>query len=223
MTTTEPPLRLAVVDDHPLIRQGFAAIANSWPKGRVVLMATDGLDYEHQCAELGHIHIALVDLCMPRRDGYETLRWITRHQPRTKTLAITLDPDPPYVKRALQAGARGVLSKTVDPPDLLRALEHVHIAGFHYNALVSHELRRTVGDEAALQHTPADQWTALTPREREFLLLYTKSNVPTLDDVARRMGIKPETAETYRKATAHKLNAHSKAEMVRCVLVNGWG
>ena len=75
MTTTEPPLRLAVVDDHPLIRQGFAAIANTWPKGRVVLMATDGLDYERQVAELGHIHIALVDLCMPRRDGYETLRW----------------------------------------------------------------------------------------------------------------------------------------------------
>ncbi len=223
MSTPTGSVRLAVVDDHPLVRQGFATVAGQWPHGSVVLMAENGVDYERQCAELGHIHIALVDLNMPVRDGYETIRWIVRHQPRTKPMAITFDPDPSFVKRALEAGARAVLPKTVEPPDLLKALDHVHIAGFHYNDVVSREMRRSVEEHRALVPPPDDLWATLTKREREFLQLYTDPKVSTLEDTARRMGIGPETAETYRKNTAHKLNAHSKAEMVRLVVMNGWG
>ncbi|HRH38954.1 MAG TPA: helix-turn-helix transcriptional regulator, partial [Flavobacteriales bacterium] len=111
---------------------------------------------------------------------------------------------------------------TVVQEDLYKALDHVRIAGFHYNEVVSKELRREVEEELHA-HPPDEVWAKLTPREREFVLCYTRSNVPTLEDAARRMGIKPDTAETYRKNVAHKLNAHSKAEMVRKVLENGWG
>ena len=223
MPQDAPLLRLAVVDDHALVRDGFAATVDHWPHGRVVLQAEHGLDYERQCAELGHIHIALVDLCMPVRDGVETLRWMARHQPRTKAMAITYDPHPPAVKRALQAGACAVLHKNIRRAELLRALDHVRLTGFHHNELVSRELRRSATAERDPPPAPHTLWARLTDREREFLLLYTRPDVPTLLHAAQRMGIGPGTAETYRKALVAKLGVHSKAELVRLVLTHGWG
>lgn len=218
---SEALLNLAVLDDHPLFRAGCVAAVNQWPHGRVVLQAEDGVDYERQCAEVGHIHMALVDLSMPKRDGFETIRYIVHHQPRTLPMAITSDPTPSAIQRALRMGARAVLSKTVGPSALIKALDHVRHSGFHYNELVSRAMRRAV-EEVDLHRTPDALWAMLTKREREFLLLYTNPAVPTLAAVACRMAISPETAETYRKNVASKLNAHSKAEMVRAVLVGGW-
>ncbi|QQR88015.1 MAG: response regulator transcription factor [Flavobacteriales bacterium] len=223
MSTTNNLLRLAVVDDHPVVRDAYAAVMDTWPRGRVVLRAEHGLDYERQCAEVGHVHIALVDLDMPVRDGFETIRWIGRHQPRTKPVALTGDPQPHRVQRSLQAGSLGVLSKAGKASDLLRALEHVHLAGFHYNDLVSKELRRSVQDAAAARPAPGDLWAKLTPREREFVLLYAHPKGYHLTEVGQRMGIKPETAESHRKNVVAKLHAKTRADLVRMVVENGWG
>lgn len=223
METPPKPLRIAIVDDHPGYRAGVASLLADRQRGHVVLQATDGVDYEKRCAEVGHVHIAIVDLSMPRRDGYQTMRWMARHQPRTKAAAITFDPAPASVQRALEAGACAVLPKTIEPADLMRALEHVHIAGFHYNDLVSKELRRSVDDKAALRPTPDELWDKLAPREKEFFLLYTDPKGYTLKVVAERMGVGEETVETYRKNVAKKLDAKSKSAMVRMVVKNGWG
>ncbi len=215
------PLKLAVVDDHELIRTGFTALVDQWPHGRVVLQAEDGLDYERQCAHVGHIHIALVDLCMPKRDGYETIRRMVRDQPRTLPLAITFDPTPLAVKRSVRVGARGILPKNVSAANLFKALDHLRLTGFHYNDLLSRELRRTVEDEE-LERSPDARWAALTKRERQFVLLYTDPAVPTLLAVAQRMGVEFSTAETHRSNVATKLGVHTKADLVRLVLLHGW-
>ena len=225
MRTTNDPtvtlLNLAVVDDHPLVRSGFAALVETWPHGRVVLQAEDGLDYERQCAQVGHIHIALVDLCMPKRDGYETIRCMVRDQPRTLPLAITVDPTPEAIKRVVRVGARGILAKNASAADLFKALDHLRLAGFHYNDLLSRELRRAVEDED-LERSPDALWALLTKREREFVLLYTDPSMPTLDAVAERWSVEPSTVETHRSNVVTKLGIHTKAELVRLVLVHGW-
>lgn len=215
-------LNLAVLDDHALFRAGFVAAVAQWAQGRVVLQAQHGLDYERQCAEVGHIHIALVDLCMPKRDGFETIQWIVRNQPRTLPMAITFDPTPQAIKKALRAGARAVLSKSVLPPALFKALDHVRLAGFHYNELVSRELHRALEAEDE-QRSPDARWASLTNRERAFVLLYTSPAVPTLAVVAQRWGVAPSTVETHRSNVVTKLGIHSRAELVRMVLENGWG
>lgn len=223
MSNPAAPVRLAVVDDHPVVCAAYAGVLDTWAHGRVVLTAGNGVDYERKCAEVGHVHIALVDLGMPLRDGYETIRWIMRHQPRTKAMALVDDPQPKAVQHALQAGAVAVVGKAGKASELLRAVEHVHLAGFHYNHLVSKELRRSVEEQAAARPSPGDLWATLTPREREFAVLYTSPKGYPLTEVAQRMGVEPATTETYRKCVAKKLGAKTRADMVRMMLGNGWG
>ncbi|MCB0814804.1 MAG: response regulator, partial [Flavobacteriales bacterium] len=67
---------------------------NEWPQGSVVLAAANGLEYEQRCREAGPIDLVIVDLHMPVRDGWETLRWIAQHQPDTKAIALSFDQTP---------------------------------------------------------------------------------------------------------------------------------
>lgn len=213
-------LRLAIVDDHLLVREGFAALLNRWPHGSVVLQAEDGVDYERACSELGHIHIAVVDLQMPLRDGFETIQWITRHQPRTLALAISIDTSPVAAQRVVRAGGRGLLPKNVKTAELHLALDHVRTAGFYYNSIISKALRRQWEDEMVLD---ADKlWDRLSDREKEVVLCYADPTVPDLSVVAQRKGMKYNTAETHRRNAFRKLGIHHKAELVHLVLRNGW-
>ncbi|MBK7083461.1 MAG: response regulator transcription factor [Flavobacteriales bacterium] len=214
------PLHIAVVDDHPLVRRGFVDMLSGWPQGKVVVEAANGLDYERRCAEAGHIHLAVVDLRMPVRDGYDTIAWITHHQPRTKALALTYDPCTHSAQRALRCGARAFLAKGIRREELQRALHTVHTADFYYNTYVDRALRRQVEEEAAMAH-PDKLIASLTPREKEFLLLYTAPGSPSIVEVGRRMGLKPESAEKLRQAVVRRLGISDRGEMVRFVLVHG--
>lgn len=211
--------RLAIVDDHWLVRTGFTAAMDRWPHGTVVLQAEDGLDYERACAEAGHIHIAVVDLMMPRRNGYETIRWITRNHPRTLCLAITGSPTVVAAQRVVLAGGRGLISKR-DPNELLAALEHIRLSGFHYNTWISKALRREWEDEHL--HSVDALWDSLTTRQKEVVLSYTDPAVPDLTAVATRTGMSYDTAETHRRNACRKLGVHTKAALIHLVRNNGW-
>ena len=215
------PLRIAVVDDHPLTLNGFVDCFAHWPMGQVVLKALNGIEYEKQVAEVGHIHVALVDLVMPHRDGYDTIAWIGRHHPRTRTLAFSFDPHPAAVQRVLRLGGCGILSKTADVPEFHRAVLQVHNHGFFYNELVSRELRNTLDKDLAAKH-PDARWASLTDTERRVALAYADGTGGTLAAIAERIGMHPETFETHRKNIFKKLGISSRCQLVQLRLDNGW-
>jgi len=192
-----------------------------WPNGQVVLEAADGVEYEELLPEVGHIHIALVDLMMPRRDGYQTMRWMGRHQPRTRALAFSVDPHHQHVTQALQCGARGFVYKGQSRAEWHRALEDVVTRDFHFNQYVSRALVKQLRETTA-DRRPDALWDRLTEREREFLLLYATHLSEGIEAIARRMGVKRSTAETYRAAVAEKLGVPSRAELVALVKENRW-
>jgi len=216
-----PPLRLAIVDDHELMRRGIAESLADWPAVKVVLQAQHGIDYEKQVAEVGHVHVAIVDLIMPVRDGYDTMHWISRHHPRTRSLAISFDPHPAHVQRALRAGACGVLVKNVRPMELRKAILHVHEHGFYYNELVDRELRHNLDKELAAKH-PDARWASLTNMERRVALAYADGTGGTLAAVAKRIGMHPDTFETHRKNVFRKLGISSRSQLVQLRFENGW-
>ncbi|MBK9177066.1 MAG: response regulator transcription factor [Flavobacteriales bacterium] len=218
----DPQWRVAVVDALPLFGEALALAVGAWPQGRLAVQATDADAYMRACAENGHIHLALVDLHLPGRDGLELLRWMARHQPRTRALLIAHAPTPLQVRQALQAGARGVLHRAVSREGVLLALDHLCTVGFHYNELVSHALRRQVREEGERQQ-PHRVWDSLTPREREFLRCYAAPGMERLAEVARRMGISRHTSESFRKHVVRKTGIRHRAELVRWVLENGLG
>lgn len=211
--------RIAVVDDHELYRKGIIGALAGWVVPHTVLEACNGLDYEAQCRETGHLHVALVELRMPQRDGFDTMRWMERHQPRTLALAMCHGPTPAEVQRALQCNARAVLDKGMGAEELYRALGTVLNKGYHVNELVSAELRRKVGAQQAA-YRPCERWACLTPREREFVLCYTRVEVNGLHAVAQQLGMAAATAETHRRNVYQKLDLHSRHELMRFVLTN---
>jgi DNA-binding NarL/FixJ family response regulator len=216
-----PALTLAVVDDHHLMRPGLAHTVGDWPHARQVVEAENGVDFERVIAEVGHIHIAIIDRQMPKRDGFDTLRWMARHHPRTLCIMISFDMSPHDVRLALRLGARAVLCKDIRPAEFYKALHAVHTQGYYYNELMDRDLRRSVADELALRD-PDTLWDTLSDREKEVLLLYADPRVKDLQEAAARLGISYNTAETHRHNGCRKLDLHSKADVIHAVKANGW-
>lgn len=214
-------MRIAIVDDHELVRDGLALSFSQMPNAEVVVKAAHGIDYERQVAEVGHVHVAVVDLYMPQRDGFETIAWICRHQPRTRALALSLDDAPATVQRALRAGACGYVVKAGSNSELRKAVLHVHSHGFYYNHLVDRELRKTLHQDLCAKH-PDARWAALTATQRYVALAYANANGGTVADIAKRIGMHPDTFETHRKAIFKALGISSRAQLVQLKFENGW-
>lgn len=206
-------LRLAIVDDHYLVRDGFVHRMDQWPQGKVVVVAEDGLDYERKCAEMGHIHIAVIDLQMPFRDGFDTLRWMRRDQPRTLPIVITFDPKPMAARLAVDLGARGVLDKGGAGKELVQAMHNVYTHGFHYNEIVSKAMHREWEREGEARH-PQAIVENMPQRVREFFLAYARPPFPALKELETSMGLKESGVESLRKEVVRRTGCHRREELI---------
>lgn len=215
------PIRVAILEDHETMRWAIAQKVGALPDVQVVLEATDGVDFERKLPEVGHIHVALVDLLMPHRDGFETMRWMSRQKLRTRAIAHSFENDPRMVRRALECGARGYVCKEQPTAAMLQAFADVVSHGFHYNEHITRALRRKVAEEAALPQ-PHELWASLSQRQREFVLRYTAPGMKSVKAVAADMGVAKSTAETFRKDVVRKLGVSDRGDLVRMVIVNGW-
>ena len=119
------PIRLLIVDDHELVRQGFVAMMSVEPAFEVVGQAADGVE----AVELAHSlqpDVILLDLAMPRMDGIEAAREIKSQNPGARILVITSFAEDEKVLPAIKAGALGYLLKDSSPPQLIEAIRDVH-------------------------------------------------------------------------------------------------
>lgn len=214
MHTDVPALHLAVVDPHPVVREGLKALLAPWPHGRVVLAAANCAEYAREAPAAPPLHIALVGLGAHGCDGAATLQWMADHQPHTLPLVLCADPQPTQVHRALLAGARGVLCKSADMAALHTALDHLRATGHHHGPLVQQLLLQPHASGSALAlHARAEK--LFSKRQRQFLRLYLREEELSLAEVARRMGISRHTAETYRKQVVDKTGARSRFALLR--------
>ncbi len=209
--------RVALVEDHVLVRQALAAELAAWPRGQLVVQACDGVDLEEQLATTAPVQLAVVDLMMPRRDGFATLSWLRTHHPATKLLAITHDPTDDAVYAALQAGAHGVLGKAVEPATLLAALDSLYHTGLYANDLLMRQVQHTPDPNSPMALRKKLE-KALCPREREFLKAYISDESPSRQTIAKRMKISIHTAEKYRKNIVSKTEARTRVALLRLAL-----
>lgn len=214
-----PPhlLRLAIVDDHMLFRVGLAQTLRGWSHCGDIVEASDGSEYEERSRSWGHIDIALIDLIMPRRDGYATIEWIRKKQPTTLPIAITFEARDEAVERALRAGAKGVLEKTIKRVELFKALDDLRLTGFHPNLIVQRHLER-VGASAERGGAHPKVSARFTKRELEFLRHLCANDDPSYTVIALRMGISAYTAESYRRALFIKFGVTSRQGLYRAAM-----
>jgi DNA-binding NarL/FixJ family response regulator len=199
------PIRLLLVDDHPVVLAGLAAVLEFEPRLRVVAQGTDG----GQAVALFREHrpdVALLDVRMPGLDGPGAAGRIRAEFPDARLLMLSTSEADADVRRALDAGARGYLLKTACPEELVDAVLTVHAGG----RWVPAALVRPAGAPAA---------AALSPRQAEVLELLAKglSN----KEIAAVLGFSEDGAKAHLKAIYAKLGVRDRTEAVVAAIQRG--
>ncbi len=218
-TTTD--IRVALIDDHTLVRKGLAELINGIGGYRVVLQAANGRDYQRQVSGGPQVDIAIVDLNMPVMDGYETIAWISVECPETRALALTFEANDDNVIKAMRNGARGFVLKDIEPIELKAALDNIHSTGYYHTDMVHHSLMTNFDKLTGQERAQARVLGHITPRELEFLKLVCGPDEPTYEEVADCMGVHRRTVDGFRHGLFEKFGIRSKTGLVLFALK--WG
>jgi two-component system, NarL family, response regulator LiaR len=200
------PVRILLVDDHQVVRDGLRALLER-QQFHVVAEAADGNEAV-KFAETLRPDVAVVDLGMPRLNGLDAAQQITRASPATRVVALTMHGEQGYVVSALRAGIKGYVLKSQAGADLIHAIQEVH-RGMTY---LSPGISQAVVD-ACLTKTEDAPERRLTMREREVLQLVAEGK--TTKEIARTLGIGVKTADSHRTRVMRKLDIHETAGLVR--------
>ncbi|HEV8441351.1 MAG TPA: response regulator transcription factor [Methylomirabilota bacterium] len=198
-------VRILLVDDHQLVREGLRALLER-EQFQVVGEAADGHDAIKRAQAL-RPDVAVLDLSMPQLNGLDAAREMSRAAPGIKVIALTVHTEDPYVISALRAGIKGYVLKSQATADLVQAIREVSKGMTYLSPGIS---RAVVEAYLAKTELPPDP---LTGREREVLQLVAEGR--TTKEIAQRLGISVKTADSHRTRIMRKLDIHATAGLVR--------
>ena len=209
--TSSPPIRVMLVDDHPMVRRGLATILTVFDDLKLVGEAEDGEAAIKLCAELLP-DVILMDMFLPGMDGAAATLAIRQQCPQTQILALTSFKEGKVIKHALAAGAIGYLLKDVSADELVRAIRAAHTG----RVTLSPAAAQALVEESNLPPAPG---LDLTEREREVLALMIEGLNNT--QIAGRLTVSPSTVKSHVSNILAKLGVTSRTEAVSLALRNG--
>jgi DNA-binding NarL/FixJ family response regulator len=207
-------IRIAVVDDHTLFRQGISSLLSENEEIKIVFDAANGAVMKEKIAKHPLPHVVLMDITMPLVNGYEATRWLKQNYPSVKVLALSMFEDDEPIIKMLKCGAGGYILKESNASDLMYAIKTIAGHDYFLNDLVSGKLLRSIQDEVKTPDPIAD----LTANEIRFLELCCSEL--TYKDIAGKMCLSPHTIDNYRDALFQKLDLKSRTGLVIFALKN---
>jgi len=202
----EARIRILSVDDHPLLNEGIAAIINSQPDMQLVAQATSGRDAVAQFRQ--HLpDVTLMDLRMPDMSGIDTVIAIRAEFPDARIIMLTTFQGDVEIQRALEAGARGYLLKSMPPKDMVAVIRQVHAGKKRIPSEIAAHLAEHMGEEE------------LTSRELEVLRHIAGGNRNR--DIAERLFVAEETVKVHVKHIMEKLGVKDRTEAVAIAVRRG--
>lgn len=210
-------IRVLVVDDHTIVRDGICALLALAEDIEVVGEAADGNEAMKMVKEL-EPNVVLMDMAMPVMGGLEATRKISKESPRTKVLVLTMYDDKEYVFPVIEAGASGFISKAAASSELASGIRSV----YHGDSYLSPSVAKLMvedcqrGGEGGVSRDPYGQ---LTDRERDVLKLVAEGY--TTQEVSGMLGISPKTVEGHITNLMAKLDIHRRVGLVKYALRKG--
>ena len=207
--------RIVLADDHAVVRRGLRLVLDAEPDLEVVAEAGDGAEAVEQ-AMREDVHLAVLDVTMPRMTGIQAAREISRRRPEVRTLILSMHDNEQYLFEALRAGASGYVLKSAADLDLVEACRAtMRGQPFLYPAavaaLVRDHLERASEGEGSTE--------ILTPRELEILKLVAEAQ--TTKEIADTLVIAVKTVERHRANILEKLGMRDRVELTRYAIKRG--
>ncbi len=210
-------IRVLVVDDHTIVRDGICALLALAGDIEVVGEATNGNEALNKVKELNP-DVALMDIAMPIMGGLEATRRISKEFPRTKVLVLTQYDDKEYFFPVIESGAAGFISKAAASSELTAGIRSVHRGDSYLSPSVTRLLvenyQNTANDRAG-----QDPYNQLTTREREIFKLLAEGH--STQKIADILVITPKTVEGHKTNLMQKLGVHNRIELVKYALRKG--
>ena len=202
------PLKVLIVDDHLLVRNGLKQVLSEEYRGVVFGEARTADEALAQLAKPPW-DLVVIDISMPGKDGFYVLQETLLRRPGTRVLMLSIHADPPYAARALQMGASGYVCKDAGRSDLVKAVKNVLAGNRHFDESVRREVRSPTS--VALH---AD----LSAQEYKVLLALAAGR--RSGEVAAELNLSAKTVSTYKRRVLNKLRVGSTADLVRYVIDN---
>lgn len=214
-----PRIRVLLVDDHAVLREGIRLLVDAQADMEVVGEAQSG-EEALALARALRPDVVLMDVAMPGGGGLEATAHLRRELRATRVLVLTMHDDPAYLRTALAAGAAGYVLKRAASTELLSAIRTTHRGGTYLApSLAGGVVDELLGRKTRRMATPVAGDT-LSEREREVLCLVAAGH--TNQQVADRLALSVKTVETYRARLMEKLGLRSRVDLVRYAVSAGF-
>lgn len=214
---TNDTIKIAMVDDHVLLRNALAALINGFENCKVICEANNGAELVSKLQGRLVPDIILLDLSMPEMDGFETASWLKENFPNVHVLMLTMYDSELTLIRLLQFGVKGFLKKDIAPFDLHFAIKSVMQSGYYYSTQTAGRLanlfRNNSRENLRLQNTMLEE------QEIQFLKLVCSDL--TYKEIAQKIGISPRGIDSLRDQLFIKLDVKSRVGLAMVAIKNG--
>ncbi|OGN98694.1 MAG: DNA-binding response regulator [Chloroflexi bacterium RBG_13_51_18] len=210
-------IKVLVVDDHTIVRDGICALLALAGDIEVVGEANNGNEAYNKVKEL-QPDVVVMDIAMPIMGGLEATRRINKEFPKTRVLVLTQYDDKEYFFPVIESGASGYISKAAASSELTAGIRSV----FKGDSYLSPSVTRLIVENyqnTAVGRTNQDPYKRLTPREREIFKLLAEEH--TTREIAKMLVITPKTVEGHKTNLMTKLGIHNRVELVKYALRKG--
>jgi DNA-binding NarL/FixJ family response regulator len=209
-------LRIVLVDDHAVVREGLKRLLEGQSDIDVVGEAADAREAIDRIVTLKP-DVAVMDISMGAMSGAQATREVRQRCPTTRVLALTVHEDRSYMHEMLEAGAAGYLLKRAAGDELVGAIRAVAASGVYVDPRIAGKLITGLGSS---RPASLDRRDLLSERETEVMRLIAQGF--TNKEISAQLGVSVKTVETYKARSMEKLGLRSRVDIVRIATERGW-
>jgi DNA-binding NarL/FixJ family response regulator len=213
-----PTVNLALVDDHKLFRKGLISLIELVSsKYHILFEADNGVDLQQKIDAKNLPDIILMDVSMPKMDGFASVEWLKEKYPTVKVLVVSMVEKEETIVKMLKLGVKGYLCKDVEPMELGEALEAVNNKGYYYTDFITRKLVHSLQNGNTEKQKELET-NPINNQEKQFLELACSEL--TYAEIAEKMCLSPKTIDGYRNSLFEKLRVKSRIGLVLFAIKN---